>query len=119
MKKSKLVKLVLVASLFVSCKTATNKSKKVYFRADSTGTYTQSYLRRYSYFVFYPYSTYNAIKNIYEHRGYHNNLLSRRSSSFYRYRGGRGGYIFSSNYGKSNYGGSTRGGFGGGGSSSS
>lgn len=117
MKKSKLIRLVLVAGLFVGCQSVKEKGRKVYLRTDSTGTYTEGYIRRNSYLFFYPYSTYNTANRLYEHKGYHNNRLSRRSSYFYTYRRSSN-FMFSSNYGSNKYYGnnsSTRGGFGSGG----
>lgn len=116
MKKSKLIKLVLVAGLFVGCQNP-DKGRKIYMRTDSLGAYTQSYVHRNNYLFFYPYSTYNAINKLYEHKGYHNNRLSRHSSYFYTYRRSNN-FMFSSNYGSNKYysSKSSRGGFGGGGS---
>jgi hypothetical protein len=116
MKKSKFIRLVLVAGLFAGCQSAQEKGRKVYMRTDSTGTYTKSHIPRHSYFFFYPYTTYNAVNKLYEHKGYHNNRLARTSSYFFMHRR-TSNFMFSSNYGSNKYYGnnSSRGGFGGGG----
>ncbi len=41
MKKSKFIKLVLVAGLFVGCQSAQEKGRKVYLRTDSARVLTQ------------------------------------------------------------------------------
>lgn len=112
MKKSKFIKLVLVAGLFVGCQSVDEKQRKLYMRTDTTDSYTKVYLQKPGYLFFYPYSTYSTTTRSYQHRGYFNNRLSRRSSSFYRYKRSNN-FVFSSNYGNSKYS-SSRGGFGGG-----
>lgn len=114
MKKSKLIHLVLVTSLFVACGKR-EQGRKVYLRTDTTGVFEEGRLSRGSYFYFYPYSTYSATNRNYNHQGYHNTHLGRYSSGFFRYTNFRPSSTYSSSKSYTYSGGSSRGGFGGGG----
>ena len=98
MKKSNIIKLVLVSATLAACNNPkTQRDQKVYMRSDSTAAYTQTHgsgLHYLGFFVFRPYGIYSPF-------GY-------RRAGYYS-----GGIHESSNIGSNSYKGSSiRGGFG-------
>ncbi|MDP4267416.1 MAG: hypothetical protein Q8880_08275 [Bacteroidota bacterium] len=107
MKKSKLIKLVLLGVVFFSCHKEKKHDSNLYFRDDDKEEYTAMPYNGFGYYYwFIPYGFYN--NNRYYHAGYYPNNMNNYSSSRYsRYSGmSRGNLITSSHESVS------RGGFG-------
>ncbi|GEM_PF-1677417 len=110
MKRSKIVKLVLVTTLFAACQQQPRPPKKnVHIRTDTTSKYTTRHVSHGNPVGFYSYSLFNRRNGTYSPtNGYHSDALSTQSSSFSK-------NVSSGNY-KGAFGGShgstSRGGFG-------
>lgn len=84
MKKSKIVKLVLLASVMASCNNPTPKQeeKKVYLRSDTTASYSRATgfngHHGMGYFAFVPYGLF--MNNGYRHTGYYSSGISEKSN---------------------------------------
>lgn len=108
MKKSKVIELVLVSSLLVSCyNDSKKKSPNVYMRSDSTATYAKVNTHQSSgvgnallwYYAFRPHGTINS-SGIYNRTGFHSSSIPTSSNvgtnpvkgNVYRGGFGRGGY---------------------------
>jgi len=96
MKKSKVVKLVLIASVAASCSShddyvdANNKSR-LYIRSDSTSQYSHTpYYGGYGYYHFMPFGYYHPWYG-YRHGGYDSPGFSSKAGNHAISRGGFGG----------------------------
>ena len=93
MKKSKIIKLVLVAGLAVSCshKDDYDTQSRLHIRGDSTSRYTQTPYYGYGggYYHFIPFGMYSYGRG-YTHGGYESNSFSSRAASPSVSRGGFG-----------------------------
>jgi len=105
MKRSSVVKLVLVTSLFTACTHKTPQTKNLFVRTDSTSVYSRvpiipnSYVHFYGYDIFGRDVYYNSYSRHYYGsyiHGYHSDGMSERSGSFSRAvsRGGFGSSSF-------------------------
>ena len=83
MKKSKVIKLVLVAGIAASCSSHNNDyetSSRLHIRGDSTSSYTNAHsYMGYGYYHFIPYGFYSG-RNYY-HGGYESSAFSSRAIS--------------------------------------
>lgn len=119
MKKSKIVNLVLVSSVLVSCSKQVEKEKtqKVYMRSDSTAHYTQIHNSHPGiwYYAFRPYGYYHG--SSYYHGHYSNSLheSSNLGNNHSKTTAINTGKIYNSHLSNHNssHGGVSRGGFGG------
>lgn len=94
MKKSKVVKLVLVASVVASCSSrddyeAANTNKRLYIRSDSTSNYTQTHHYGGGYYHFVPFGYYRPWGG-YSHGGYESSAFSSKAGNHAISRGGFG-----------------------------
>jgi hypothetical protein len=93
MKKSKAVKLVLVAGLLASCSNNKKEAEsRLYVRGDSVSSYTQTphtYGGGMGYYHFMPYGYYRPNYGYY-HGGYESSAFSSRATSSHVSRGGFG-----------------------------
>lgn len=78
MKKSKYIKLVLVAASLSSCGSNEKPKQKVYMRSDSTATYSQARPHG-TYYSFIPYGYF--IGSMYMRSGYYSSGISRQSNT--------------------------------------
>ncbi len=80
MKKSKIIKLVLVASAFSSCNNSSLRpEKRVYMRSDSTAGYSHMNRHYYGmYYAFRPYGIYNY--GGYSRAGYYSSAIPEKSN---------------------------------------
>ena len=92
MKKSKIVKLVLVAGLLTTCKSNTwnDSDRRLYVRGDTTSMYSRSpYMGGGHFFFFHPYGYYYPGLG-FRHYGYESPGFSSKAVSAHVSRGGFG-----------------------------
>ena len=87
MKKSKLIKLVLITSVLASCEKEVKQqdTQKVYMRSDTSATYSRSHIHGGGganmwlwFYAFRPYGYYN--NGAYHHSGFYSGGLSEHSN---------------------------------------
>lgn len=86
MKKSALIKLVLVATVAASCGQKKEKDwengneKKVYMRSDTTASYSRAH-HRYGHFPFFVFRSYGSMgSNGFHRTGYYSDAINRSSN---------------------------------------
>ena len=99
MKKSNIIKLVLVAATLASCNKNTGKEKNVYLRSDTTARYSHVHGGGFhgGYFVFRPYGIYN--NGSYSRAGFYSSAIHKNAnvgSNSYKATVVRGGFGSSS-----------------------
>jgi len=93
MKKSKMVNLVLVASVVASCSSnddyVAGNSNRLYVRSDSTSQYSNAPYHGGGYYHFIPFGIYSAFGG-YRHGGYESSAFSAKAGNHAISRGGFG-----------------------------